>query len=60
MQDGGSRLYDRPSRDMDTYPTTTDGAGAENCPGPPTAYQIPLSLNREKNQEFGEYSTLKL
>ena len=60
MQDGGGPLYDRPSGDVDTYPTTTEGAGTEKCPGPPMAYQIPLSLNSEKNQEIGEYSTLKL
>ena len=59
MQDGGGPLYDRPSIDIDTYPTATNGAEAENCPGPPMAYKTPLTLNREKNQEFREYSTLK-
>ena len=42
-----------------TYATATEGAGAKKCPGAPRDYEIPLSLNREKNQESGEYSTLK-
>ena len=49
MQDEGGPLYDRPSIDIDTYPTATNGAEAEDFPGPPRAYQVPLSLNREKN-----------
>ena len=42
-----------------TYATAAEGAGAENCPGPARPYETPLSLNSEKNQEFGKYSTLK-
>ena len=73
MQDGGSFLCDDPSGATSTsfchkenkkekysaYATTTEGAGAEKCPGPPRAYETPLSINGEKIQEFGEYSTLK-
>ena len=42
-----------------TYATTAPGVGVKNCPGPPRPYEIPLSLNSEKNQEFRKYSTLK-
>ena len=35
-----------------SYATTGAGVGAENCPGPPKPYEIPRSLNSEKNQEF--------
>ena len=42
-----------------SYATTTEGTGAEKCPGLPMAYETPQPLNGEKNQEFWEYSTLK-
>ena len=73
MQDGASFLRDDPSGDTctsfchkenkkekdNTYASTTEGVGAKQCPGPPRAYETPLSINREKTQKFGEYLTLK-
>ena len=71
MQDGSSHLDDdlpgnactsvchKENEHPYTYPTTTEGVRVEKCPGPPRAYETALSSNRGKNQEFGEYATLK-